>query len=150
MLRRHRFNLVIERLLISGENSSGKVRHLLDGFNLVIERLLISGAVSRVGRECVLLVSISLSSGFSFQGLFLDSNNADYKSFNLVIERLLISGYWGFARGGRYKVSISLSSGFSFQENIRFDLGDKQVVSISLSSGFSFQAHADGIPSLAV
>ena len=37
------------------------------GFNLVIERLLISGITARLLMKCMLPVSISLSSGFSFQ-----------------------------------------------------------------------------------
>ena len=60
------FNLVIERLLISGDCvgcSCGDTR----SFNLVIERLLISGARRRMRNRCPLNVSISLSSGFSFQ-----------------------------------------------------------------------------------
>ena len=62
-----RFNLVIERLLISG-NAPGTDSEdvAVSCFNLVIERLLISGQKTELKlRTC--LVSISLSSGFSFQ-----------------------------------------------------------------------------------
>ena len=61
------FHLVIERLLISG------IVRLADGvrlprFNLVIKRLLISGVISETAWPVpTILVSISLSSGFSFQ-----------------------------------------------------------------------------------
>ena len=60
-------------------------------------------------------VSISLSSGFSFQAP--------------------TAGGWK----ARLEVSISLSSGFSFQEAKNVDAGNHISVSISLSSGFSFQ-----------
>ena len=42
-LRGLRFNLVIERLLISGPNRALGTHHNMSRFNLVIERLLISG-----------------------------------------------------------------------------------------------------------
>ena len=62
------------------------------------------------------LVSISLSSGFSFQGAARLSQVASLSSFNLVIERLLISGrITETERSRNSDVSISLSSGFSFQ-----------------------------------
>ena len=61
-------------------------------------------------------VSISLSSGFSFQ----------------VLVRV-----YGASRS--LFVSISLSSGFSFQVDIQQDIAVINFVSISLSSGFSFQ-----------
>ena len=60
-------------------------------------------------------VSISLSSGFSFQA----------KSVKSVASVML--------------VSISLSSGFSFQVNSQGEANVYPGVSISLSSGFSFQ-----------
>ena len=64
-----------------------------------------------------ILVSISLSSGFSFQG----------------------SLRWRHHRICRH-VSISLSSGFSFQVLFAGEgQSSLQIVSISLSSGFSFQ-----------
>ena len=88
------FNLVIERLLISGA-----LRFFQKGehprFNLVIERLLISGSprlnVTRIPSR----VSISLSSGFSFQVVPEEkSSRTEPICFNLVIERLLISGLY--------------------------------------------------------
>ena len=62
-------------------------------FNLVIERLLISGTPSDMHLQPLFQVSISLSSGFSFQVFDAALVSADnYEGFNLVIERLLISG----------------------------------------------------------
>ncbi len=116
------FNLVIERLLISGRLFS--VGLSTDAcFNLVIKRLLISGQFRR-GNACVTAlfpsryraashfrlclhvrgrgmlssVSISLSSGFSFQVLCRQFGHVNRLSFNLVIERLLISGQRGCMR----------------------------------------------------
>ena len=135
-----RFNLVIERLLISGNSAKPSVlpckskvsislssgfsfqgtslcmaRRLLQSFNLVIERLLISGKI---------------------KGVWLHTHS----SFNLVIERLLISGQHGNPLFRCLQVSISLSSGFSFQGNARAGQpSSRNRVSISLSSGFSFQ-----------
>ena len=63
------FNLVIERLLISGATAFGVGETQPSSFNLVIERLLISGYVNGTYTGIELVVSISLSSGFSFQGL---------------------------------------------------------------------------------
>ena len=66
--------------------------HPADSFNLVIERLFISGPFFQSPRR-VSSVSISLSSGFSFQGPVPKTvNSPRVRSFNLVIERLLISG----------------------------------------------------------
>ena len=61
------FNLVIERLLISGEFGHRLPKTPHNCFNLVIERLLISGAPSMTCPSSIPEVSISLSSGFSFQ-----------------------------------------------------------------------------------
>ena len=62
-----RFNLVIERLLISGGKRAVENDSSLR-FNLVIERLLISGCkFDRDSNRTTSSVSISLSSGFSFQ-----------------------------------------------------------------------------------
>ena len=110
-------------------------------FHLVIERLLISGSVMLASYAFACFefqsryraashfryamfaavagpssVSISLSSGFSFQAPE-DSKLADeILSFHLVIERLLISGHdFNIVPTEAYLVSISLSSGFSFQ-----------------------------------
>ena len=115
------------------------------GFNLVIERLLISGWMRNWGRYTrTCFVSISLSSGFSFQGTAVSPRvdslfkfqsryraashfRSPYRGrqcplssrFNLVIERLLISGTSRSVASERrllcHHVSISLSSGFSFQ-----------------------------------
>ena len=68
-------------------------RGLMTCFNLVIERLLISGicldGCAADGKN----VSISLSSGFSFQVTAMQANRLSGAiGFNLVIERLLISG----------------------------------------------------------
>ena len=184
------FNLVIERLLISGATLNLLINSIHEfqsryraashfrrvgiarrigrnhRFNLVIERLLISGYP--IGKWAILSiqVSISLSSGFSFQELDTCNGNPEpvkfqsrYRaashfrvmfpvhrlivkfSFNLVIERLLISGHVRIGSSRRIGfVSISLSSGFSFQ--VRRCGGERRgtSVSISLSSGFSFQA----------
>ena len=63
------------------------------GFNLVIERLLISGqAQFQTDWDTIVGVSISLSSGFSFQGSRRIRYGTGMSSFNLVIERLHISG----------------------------------------------------------
>ena len=113
----YRFNLVIERLLISGPDMDETWPTRLLGFNLVIERLLISGFPVRDIHRQLINVSISLSSGFSFQARCrtdVVSACASFQSryraashfrslperqvqvcklcFNLVIERLLISG----------------------------------------------------------
>ena len=140
-LSKSSFHLVLKRLFISGDTGDIN-RVLLRGFNLVIERLFISGD-SRVSTETGILsfqsryraafhfrgssgsagcfhssVSISLSSGFSFQGMPCAG-----------LDKTRIT-----------PVSISLSSGFSFQ--VGKELGGaclQGFVSISLSSGFSFQ-----------
>ena len=66
-------------------------------FNLVIERLLISGERDIQLINTLLNVSISLSSGFSFQASPHDNLTTQALSrFNLVIERLLISGMSNF------------------------------------------------------
>ena len=62
------FNLVIERLLISGQQPV-QVPCACLSFHLVIERLLMSGFRFR-RTVSTLPVSISLSSGFSFQASF--------------------------------------------------------------------------------
>ncbi len=87
------FNLVIERLLISGAECDDAILLLYAGFNLVIERLLISGLAAVGTQQLCSHVSISLSSGFSFQGSLRDFiRGCGIPCFNLVIERLLISG----------------------------------------------------------
>ena len=146
------FNLVIERLLISG-NAEFLISRIgcPRSFNLVIERLLISGYRARdrdngawgvsislssgfsfqekltdIYPENALAVSISLSSGFSFQVNPVKHGTILLHCFNLVIERLLISGNSSISAQDckNSKVSISLSSGFSFQvEHCPFSLG---------------------------
>ena len=137
----------------------------MKGFNLVIERLLISGYVKtdrhRNGRD----VSISLSSGFSFQVLCADVVSVQVQQFqsryraashfrgsgshrkkSLVGVSISLSSGFSFQGSTQLqlslimsKVSISLSSGFSFQERKRKRKEGERMVSISLSSGFSFQ-----------
>ena len=89
------FNLVIERLLISGvaylsvgnptvavfQSRYRAASHFRDGD--------IDGADADA---CGCAVSISLSSGFSFQGEYGLAQSLLIPGFNLVIERLLISG----------------------------------------------------------
>ncbi len=114
------FNLVIERLLISGcrRRHPRPRRRRRCRFNLVIERLLISGCASgdvtyQIGIRCFnLVIERLLISGYCVHYGY----RVDYDCFNLVIERLLISGQrtWFFKLGAG-RVSISLSSGFSFQ-----------------------------------
>ena len=72
-------------------------------FNLVIERLLISGRNGyQQGHPDNHQVSISLSSGFSFQvgGSNVKRSSQPSVGFNLVIERLLISGRNSALSGG--------------------------------------------------
>ena len=112
------------------------------GFNLVIERLFISGVSIVFVYDDPFFVSISLSSGFSFQGREKSQRTTYVDSFNLVIERLFISGISAASSrlAASPTVSISLSSGFSFQAAVAGTPADcLSHVSISLSSGFSFQ-----------
>ena len=167
----YRFNLVIERLLISGSctcltssqskkfqsryraASHFRVDWDIDSpaddvsFNLVIERLLISGFGGSVHR-CLTILSFNLV----IERLLISGNRAaDFMrkhkwSFNLVIERLLISGARLRRISSILQVSISLSSGFSFQVRIEQAVRrlNPRIVSISLSSGFSFQVELHG------
>ena len=113
------FNLVIERLLISGESNHappGGIPNMFQSRYRAASHFRRDNNEPHPTLDCP--VSISLSSGFSFQ-----ANPKGFRAvqdiyrFNLVIERLLISGLW-WTRIGRslLNVSISLSSGFSFQE----------------------------------
>ena len=82
-----------------------KPRNAPNRFNLVIERLLISGAEHWPDHVQLQFVSISLSSGFSFQDVEKPLEREIETCFNLVIERLLISGasgapLWGKSRKG--------------------------------------------------
>ena len=96
--------LVVSISLSSGFSFQVSRRHLSCRpcaccFNLVIERLLISGLSAAGARSWSYPVSISLSSGFSFQATMRSRRSAWANSrFNLVIERLLISGQTVFAR----------------------------------------------------
>ena len=111
------------------------------GFNLVIERLLISCRNSTRNAIVDIFVSISLSSGFSFQVVY------EHGEWHLCIPvSISLSSGFSFQVISRsdyvtrtISVSISLSSGFSFQENCRKGKLEIVCVSISLSSGFSFQ-----------
>ena len=161
-------------------------------FNLVIERLLISGPHARSGRTRTASVSISLSSGFSFQGPHTSAQDwlwrwfqsryraashfrvkrmndrmpdiafqSRYRAashfrrrrrawrraplfrFNLVIERLLISGSAGKgrARARRLQFQSRYRAASHFrQRELEYAAARVNLVSISLSSGFSFQA----------
>ena len=161
-----RFNLVIERLLISGaasESHDSRCQRFQSRYRAASHFRIVTGFSK--GRWYA-GVSISLSSGFSFQGHLLLKPVRRYQRFNLVIERLLISGnsvvtqspMSSFQFQSRYRaashfrfkcnhfvpfrihVSISLSSGFSFQvARHRIVMPIPYSVSISLSSGFSFQ-----------
>ena len=164
------FNLVIERLLISG-------RHLLprECFRLAVVSISLSSGFSFQVCPCVSVpigehhqfqsryraashfrnrddaangrrlapVSISLSSGFSFQEAAADSlSNAISNCFNLVIERLLISGN---LKGLRvYHLRCEFQSRYRAASHFRMECPRPNsaiisIVSISLSSGFSFQ-----------
>ena len=119
-LRGDRFNLVIERLLISGQARLTDAELNL-GFNLVIERLLISGLKTFIKKRLRIPVSISLSSGFSFQV-------EKYGSQTVTFER---------------DVSISLSSGFSFQDKSN---QTPQVISLSFQSRYRAASHFRSVP----
>ena len=88
-----------------------------------------------------LQVSISLSSGFSFQVVNLSQSQREtivafqsrYRAASHFRDRR------GRGLGACMVVSISLSSGFSFQVGNRRARRVNLFVSISLSSGFSFQ-----------
>ena len=71
LLPKRRFNLVIERLLISGLPREVTPCASIASFHLVIERLFISGQRRKPACQFGMVVSISLSSGFSFQALSL-------------------------------------------------------------------------------
>ena len=111
------FNLVIERLLISGGMSTNSCLSFRTSFNLVIERLLISGKSGGVSLPTCNLVSISLSSGFSFQERGAIVADAPLFAFQ---SRYRAASHFRSNRRRRHRlerphVSISLSSGFSFQ-----------------------------------
>ena len=163
------FNLVIERLLISG------LLHLPDGavrgvqcFNLVIERLLISGITSW---RCVCVSSNCFN--LVIERLLISGCRAGLPSigilrFNLVIERLLISGksdnfsspprlqfqsryraasHFRFVGAAPQRVANLFQSRYRaashFRNSSPIFVQSYSVVSISLSSGFSFQVQSD-------
>ena len=113
-----------------------------DSFNLVIERLLISGKSVSTSTGGASRFQSRYRAASHFRLKFQTAIFCWMSSFNLVIERLLISGA-AISWDGRevLQVSISLSSGFSFQEYFASALPSLDGVSISLSSGFSFQAN---------
>ena len=135
------FNLVIERLLISGVRGLQTARRGPGSFNLVIERLLISGH-ARLSVDNARMLSFNLVierlliSGDSQVDTWLEH---DY-SFNLVIERLLISGI-----GNHYITLARISFNLVIERllisgpYLLLQNDDMLAVSISLSSGFSFQ-----------
>ena len=111
-----RFNLVIERLLISGGMKMNLKRMTYRGFNLVIERLLISGLRLVFPVPAVRLFQSRYRAASHFRRVSGLVVRFGFGRFNLVIERLLISGLGHLSE--QYTVtdvSISLSSGFSFQ-----------------------------------
>ncbi len=113
-------------------------------------------------------VSISLSSGFSFQEMRRAGLSTNYSRFNLVIERLLISGRRKISTSrllslfqSRYRAASHFRSRAARQTGERYNrlfqsryraashfrsprrpCGRCSSVSISLSSGFSFQVSA--------
>ncbi len=112
------FHLVIERLLISGQAESFFTRQPKHVFQSRYRAASHFRFLSSRSRSIATAdnVSISLSSGFSFQAVFAPATRA------------------------LHRVSISLSSGFSFQgTSTSTTLMPCIRVSISLSSGFSFQ-----------
>ena len=136
------FNLVIERLLISGISPSSAPSGKADTFqsryraashfrkaalqpsldthrcfNLVIERLLISGAPQSAHPSPIPMFQsrYRAASHFRLHGWGYLGRGYLSAGFNLVIERLLISGKRARRMRARFQVSISLSSGFSFQ-----------------------------------
>ena len=111
------FNLVIERLLISGAALREPRIYPRRCFNLVIERLLISGDELHSHHPSPHLVSISLSSGFSFQVqpvYFIDYVISMFQSRYRAASHF--RGALEMKRPRYSSVSISLSSGFSFQD----------------------------------
>ena len=85
-----RFNLVIERLFISGADRTLVTLTPYSSFNLVIERLFISGQVI-VCREKRYVFQSRYRAAFHFRIPFYAPHSLLCR-FNLVIERLFISG----------------------------------------------------------
>ena len=167
------FNLVIERLLISGPvmppretmhrgkfqsryraashfrfRKTHEVLHICHRcFNLVIERLLISGAHIDMATQTIRYVSISLSSGFSFQEVHLRLRpmhrllfQSRYRAASHFRKALHAECSWVAKFQSRYRAA----SHFRSTREVRFLL--PAPVSISLSSGFSFQGLRGQIP----
>ena len=112
------FNLVIERLFISGKRGYREVITMENqSFNLVIERLFISGRTR------------------------VKDIDKPHIRFNLVIERLFSSGQRGkpCLSSVRRAVSISQSRGFSVQCRFSLCFWGRSGVSISQSRCLSFQ-----------
>ena len=165
-----RFNLVIERLFISGQDglrlgkrityrvsislSSGfsfQVDACKDRAKLFTVSISLSSGFSFQVRDRVLflppvVVSISLSRGFSFQ--VLRKHLSEFRR-DIIVSISLSRGFSFQVTAGlthrvhMWHVSISLSRGFSFQESNERGLQDVHQVSISLSRGFSFQARSN-------
>ena len=144
------FNLVIERLFISGGAFRCGLRRRRGCFNLVIERLFISGCLSQLGCNPVVdAVSISLSRGFSFQESRQPNSNRP--------ECLPFQSRYREAFHFRHHTQPSTLPTSRFQSRYReaFHFRSESSsesasanchVSISLSRGFSFQGPARGAP----
>ncbi len=107
-------------------------------FNLVIERLLISG--QRCQRRCQgCQVSISLSSGFSFQVIALGYIRQMTRKFQ---SRYRAASHFRPSESGqcstRRSVSISLSSGFSFQD---FATASRRSAAVGFQSRYRAASH---------
>ena len=101
------------------------INDAIPSFNLVIKRLLISGVHPVPTTTPACPVSISLSSGFSFQ--VASSDDANPLSSIRFQSRYRAASHFRrvFCHCSRYtfRVSISLSSGFSFQEKRHYGMG---------------------------
>ena len=111
-------------------------------FNLVIERLLISGMRFDVGRGFPAMFQSRYRAASHFRSGWTDYKRDGILGFNLVIKRLLISGspYSAFAND----TPTSFQSRYRAASHFRYPgcpkpPGHLPYVSISLSSGFSFQ-----------
>ena len=163
-----RFNLVIERLFISGMSCLSRSAISLCKFQSRYRAASHFRGSRRISRSDSIMfqsryraashfrspphptissISSKFQSRYRAASHFRDGEtpalSGVWIGFNLVIERLLISGMKS-PNGATTQthVSISLSSGFSFQASgDGSGLPSKRFVSISLSSGFSFQGH---------
>ena len=122
---------------------SGGARRTCKGFNLVIERLLISGAwfLHASAKQ------LKFQSRYRAASHFRENRGGTPSRGRVQFQsRYRAASHFREGPSRRcltiWSVSISLSSGFSFQGS-QFTLHLKRFqVSISLSSGFSFQEHA--------